>query len=289
MGDRRVDYDRVAAEYDRRYEGSRYAGAERFLREWIGTARRVLEVGCGTGHWLDALAAPGRRIFGVDRSAGMLAKARAALPAARVARAEALRLPFGDARFDAIVCVNALHHFPDKARFIEEAARVLTPGGAFCSIGLDPHRGARRWAVYEYFDGTLEADRRRYPPHEAIQRWLADAGFVDCRSAVANRVSERVPAERGLASPMMRKDGTSQLALLSDSAYRRGVRRIRDAMAGAEREGRVLELHAELELLATTGRRGAWSVRRQIRGPGTDALRAEPRGAGRSRRPGRGA
>ena len=52
---------------------------------------------------------------------------------------------------------------------------------------------------------------------------------------------------------MMRRDGTSQLALLSEAAYREGIERIRAAMAREEAEGRVLHLETDLQLFATTG------------------------------------
>lgn len=55
---RAVDYDWIADEYDRRYDENDYGGVERTLLDFVGDSRlsSVLEVGCGTGHWLAALA-----------------------------------------------------------------------------------------------------------------------------------------------------------------------------------------------------------------------------------------
>ena len=50
---RHTNYDEVAATYDRRYAEDDYSGIERALIDFLGSpARHVLQVGCGTGHWL---------------------------------------------------------------------------------------------------------------------------------------------------------------------------------------------------------------------------------------------
>jgi ubiquinone/menaquinone biosynthesis C-methylase UbiE len=257
MSTKSVDYDRIAANYDRRYRESRYDDVEKELRAWLQSVprRRVLEVGCGTGHWLQAFRAAGQLVLGLDLSPAMLERARSAAPDSPLVNGNALRLPFADASFDALFCINALHHFTDKPRLIAEAARVLVPGGEFCTVGLDPHCGPPRWMIYEYFAGTRETDAKRFPPHEKIQAWLEEAGFTGWSARVVLHLRARLPADQALASPMMRRDGTSQLALLSDAAYREGIERIRAAMVREEAEGRVLHLEADLQLFATKGRR----------------------------------
>ncbi len=253
---RHVNYDQIAARYDRRYDGARYNEAARMLRAWIAAAPpgRFLEIGCGTGHWLAELPSATRPALGLDRSAGMLARAASAAPRALLVRGEATRLPYADDCVTSLLCMNALHHFPDKPAFIAEAARVLAHGGAFCSIGLDPHRTPRSWPIYDYFEGTCETDQERYPAHQDVVRWLESAGFTDCGASAAQQIHIRNRAEDNLASPMMQKDGTSQLALLSDEAYAAGVAKIRAAAECAHAEDRTLYLETDLELMATTGR-----------------------------------
>jgi ubiquinone/menaquinone biosynthesis C-methylase UbiE len=51
----------------------------------------------------------------------------------------ASHLPFPDAVFDLIFCVNAFHHFAHPYRFVAEARRVLRADGALAIIGMDPH------------------------------------------------------------------------------------------------------------------------------------------------------
>jgi 2-polyprenyl-3-methyl-5-hydroxy-6-metoxy-1,4-benzoquinol methylase len=77
-----TNYTPIAATFDRRYALNDYSGVERTVRTFLaGTAAPVLEVGCGTGHWLAFAAAEGVSAVGLDASEAMLARARERLPA----------------------------------------------------------------------------------------------------------------------------------------------------------------------------------------------------------------
>ena len=89
---------------------------------------RLLDVGCGGGHFLQAARADGWRGVGTDLShaACLAARATAGAP---MAQAEATALPFRDGALDAVTLVNVLDHTAAARRTLEEAARVLRPGG----------------------------------------------------------------------------------------------------------------------------------------------------------------
>jgi ubiquinone/menaquinone biosynthesis C-methylase UbiE len=195
----RVDYDVIAPAFDIRYERQRYEEVERAVRRFVETVARsaVLEVGCGTGHWLVSITHLATSVAGVDRSLEMLRRARRAAVAALLVQATAEAMPFGDARFDRVFCVNALHHFPDPAAFLIECRRLLRPGGAFLTIGLDPHAGLDRWWIYDYFPGALAADRRRYLPTPRLREMLVDAGFSTPRTEIV----QHLPASARSTSP----------------------------------------------------------------------------------------
>jgi hypothetical protein len=95
--------------------------------------RDVLDVGCGPGQLVRALAALGARPIGLEVSAQQLSAARAADDGAGgrylVGRAEALPLP--DASLDIVVFMRSLHHVPVVEQFaaLSEARRVVRPGG----------------------------------------------------------------------------------------------------------------------------------------------------------------
>lgn len=240
----RVDYDAVASAFDKRYDHQRYEQVERAVRRFVEThdLPAVLEVGCGTGHWLAAIAELATVVVGVDRSLEMLRRAVATAPQALLAQATAEAIPLGRARFDRVFCVNALHHFPDPATFLAECRRLLRPDGAFLSIGLDPHTGIDSWWIYDYFPGALVADRRRYLATPRLREMLVAAGF----SAPRTEIVQHLPAEREFDVAVERghleRHSTSQLMVISDAEYEAGMRRLR--------EERPI-LRADLRLYAT--------------------------------------
>ena len=199
MSERRVtDYDTIADDYDARYGLYELRGVRETLLGFLGdhAPLAILEVGCGTGHWLaevHAKASAERHLLaGVDPSAPMLARARLAAPAARLVRARAEDLPWRDGTFDRIFCVNALHHFADRARFFEEARRLLKPGGGLLTIGKDPHVEQDSWWVYDYFTETREIDKARYAPVRTLRGEMAHAGFAWADSLEADHIEGRL-------------------------------------------------------------------------------------------------
>ena len=96
--------------------------------------RAILDIGCGTGTLARALSEDGAAVTGIDPGAEALAKARILVPVARFEAASAEALPFGDGHFDGAVMLNSLHHVPDPAKALAEAARVLRPGGRLVVI-----------------------------------------------------------------------------------------------------------------------------------------------------------
>lgn len=122
-----VNYDVIAPRYDARYAQNPLAGVSRELRTLvsISQARDVLEVGCGTGHWVIELFPLVRRIVGLDFSFGMLEQARAQNDALLLTNGDANLLPFPSASFDLVLSLNALQHYTDPRAFISEARRLL--------------------------------------------------------------------------------------------------------------------------------------------------------------------
>ena len=249
-----LDYDSIAAHYDRRYLENDYSGVENALMVFLGPdlTGRVLEVGCGTGHWLGLLDS-GIRAAGVDASGNMLTYARAQAPRAALAHGRAEHLPWANEAFERVFCINALHHFEDKIRFLAEARRVLVPGGHMMTVGLDPHTGVDRWYIYEYFEPVLAIDKRRYPAASQIRDWMHALQFTGVRTSEVQHLPVRLPARAALEQGRLDKGGKSQLAVLTDEEYQRGVDRIRRALESAEARGESLHLSADLRLYATFG------------------------------------
>lgn len=250
-----ADYDVVAPRYDRRYEDQGYRGIEQALLECLGEeeALDVLEVGCGTGHWLGVLATRVARIVGLDPSAGMLARARQTLPTVSLVRGRAEELPLATSSVDRVFCVNAFHHFGAKATFLTEAYRVLRAQGALMIVGLDPHTGRDSWWVYDYFHEVLALDKQRYPAAAEIRTTMARAGFRACETREVQRIERRVSAGAALGGDLVDRSVTSQLMILSEQEYQDGLDRIQSTLKAAAATGEDLMLNTDVRLYATLG------------------------------------
>ncbi len=247
-----LDYDRVADAYHRRYVQSPMPGVARALSDLADShgARRILEVGCGTGRWLESLQAPGRWLAGLDPSRGMLFQARARLPRVPLIQAVAEAPPLAPASFDLIFLVNVLHHLTDPARFFRAARRMLAPGGALALVGADIHAADYAWYIYDYFPGVREMDEARFPSWAQARAWMQEAGFGQISSRVVHVTDVTFVGEEVFGDAFLAKNGTSQLAMVSDDAYRAGIERIRAAI-----DAHPLALfHTHIEMVMLVGR-----------------------------------
>jgi SAM-dependent methyltransferase len=124
---------------DQGYGGYRYnprfwLGVAEDLRDayGIGADTRVLDIGCAKGFLLHDLrqAAPGVEVFGLDVSEyAILNSMEDVRP--RLVRGTAERLPFPDAAFDVVLCINTIHNLPLDGckQAIRELERVTKSGG----------------------------------------------------------------------------------------------------------------------------------------------------------------
>lgn len=114
---------------------ARWSRAARLLP---GSAERVLDLGCAFGFGTRRLA-DGRWVVGIDVSEASIRRATSGPGAARFLIAAGDRLPFMDASFDAVTCLDVLEHVADERTVLAEAHRVLRPGGTL--VVSVPHRG----------------------------------------------------------------------------------------------------------------------------------------------------
>jgi SAM-dependent methyltransferase len=113
------------------------------------TGKRMLDLACGTGRWLQKLlAAKPASGFGIDLSAPMLAVAQEkAAIAGRLVRADCLQLPFPSAAFDLAVCSFAVEHIRNLSEVAAEWSRVLKQSADLFITGLHPAAYAAGWRV----------------------------------------------------------------------------------------------------------------------------------------------
>jgi len=134
----------------REYWNHNSAYTPELVRAVPGPGSRVLDVGCGDGALLAALAPGTREIVGIeqDERSAALARARLAdVPGGRVIVGDFVASAELDgSQFDLITCVATLHHLPLRPA-LERMRDLLAPGGRLRIVGLAKSRSALDWVV----------------------------------------------------------------------------------------------------------------------------------------------
>ncbi len=157
----------------------------------VGDGLRVLDVGCGFGGTVASLNERFTNLdmTGVNIDPRQLARAAETVVPANGNRAtwvegDACALPFADAQFDVVLAVECVFHFPSRAGFFAEAARVLKPGGRLALSDFVP-TVAGLPKLRENAAATGDETRASYGavdllcPEDEYRAALAVAGFTD--------------------------------------------------------------------------------------------------------------
>ena len=233
------DFGIMAQGYDGWYETAdgkahdhqQKAAVMRVLPSPAGHAK-LLDVGCGTGHWSRFFASRGFRVTGIDASPEMVSAARAPnTPARLFGIADACSLPFGDGSFDVVAAMAAIEFISDAKAAVAEMFRCVRKGGAVI-IGtlnrlapLNRNRVANRKEPY--------SSARLFSPTElrdllalygSVDMWVTDSGVKDdesgqsgafivakaCWPECGNAVLRRKPVE-GVLKKMARSLSSTKM------------------------------------------------------------------------------
>jgi SAM-dependent methyltransferase len=192
------------------------------LREtvpWAGAD--VLDVGCGDGFHLPVFAAEAASVTGAEPYAPLVERARQRMgERATVLLAGATALPLPDASVDLVHARTAYFFGPGCEPGLEEAQRVLRPGGAIAIVDLD--------ATVAPYGDWMRADMPRYHPAR-VEEFFARAGFSMLRVPTVWRFPDRATLEAVLRIEFSRAVAARAIAetagLTLPVGYRLHVRR----------------------------------------------------------------
>ncbi len=204
----------------------------------------VLDAGCGTGNYSQAMLGYVGRIEAVDMNPGMLEVAAQKLAGARdegrisFQSAQIDELPFEDEHFDGVMINQVLHHLPDDApkgfpvhrRVFAEFARVLKPGGVLVVNTCSQEQLRHGYWHYSLIPEAADALRARYVPLDELAEILIDSGFayrgrfapVDAAIQGESYFDPRGPLTKEW------RDGDSVWSLVAEDRLNRALSRIQN-------------------------------------------------------------
>ena len=181
-------YDTQAAKYSEYPNAAQRAWVDRLLAG-VPDGGLVLDAPCGTGRYFDQVAVTGRRVVGIDQSAGMLEQARRRGIASALHRVGLQELDF-TAEFDGAMTIDAMENVPpeDWPLVLENLHRALRPGGHWYltveenhSVDLDAYLTRIRQEGHPAIKGEVidggAAGYHFYPARERVLAWFADTGW----------------------------------------------------------------------------------------------------------------
>ena len=233
-----MDYDltEIPAGYDRgRDHGPEFLGLwmaalERYLHGL--DVRRILDLGCGTGRFSEALATHFRaEVVGIDPSVKMLERAREKPHPDRVqyqlGSAEAISLP--PRSVDVIFISMSFHHFVDRASAARECRRVLRDQGVVC-VRTGTREQIQSYPYVPFFPSTPPKLVEVLPDHAELREPFEAAGF---RLSNSELIIQTIAPSWSAYADKLSAGGDSILATLSAQEFQSGLAAVRRHVAEA--------------------------------------------------------
>lgn len=151
----------------------------------LGRSKRILDVGCGTGYYLNLVRRRGFDCAGLDRSQNMLRQLKDTYPDLPVQMADARKLPFKDNSYDAVISIETLRYFSDRNPLLAEIYRVVKPGGLIF-ITAAPLFSLNFYGIFNSLCRVFKIKRavscfQSFETAGSIKARLVKAGFSDIR------------------------------------------------------------------------------------------------------------
>lgn len=223
-----LDYDIIATEYTRHRKVHPEVLRGLLSTSGVGSASKVLEVGCGTGNYIIALEALAHcSCWAVDPSAKMLSRARERSGKVSFQLGKAERLDFPQDFFDLVFSVDVIHHLDDRPAYFREAYRVLRAGGKVCTVTDSEWIIRHRQPLAIYFPETVQVELGRYPRIAQLREAMEGVGFGKITETNVEFPYELTDIQA------YRDKAFSSLYVIPEEGFRRGIERMeRDLRIG---------------------------------------------------------
>jgi len=220
---------------------------ERVYRLAQAAGKRVLDIGCGNGYVLSRYAKAGAAVQGVDITDRAVEISQHRFSSMGLTgtftRINGQVLPFDDGAFDVVASMGVLHHVPDPDPLVEEAYRLLKPGGEMIimlyyryswqyqvlmrmkRLALPSHRGRSQADAVNMVDGAENPLGRVYSRVQAralLERTGFRATFCEVHQ-ISWRQLLLVPPLAKLASALLPPAGRTSLRALGWNVYVRAT------------------------------------------------------------------
>jgi SAM-dependent methyltransferase len=160
-------------------------------------ARRILDLGAGTGDLVERLGAAGIRASGLDLCGKMLARARrSAKQTPELLQGDMERLPVASLRLDLVTSVLVTHYLKEPGRAFSEAARILRPGGSFIVADRIASPDPRLREIQQRIESLRNPAVQRLLTSQELVETLGLAGF---RVELVEFVEDTLPLDVWLA------------------------------------------------------------------------------------------
>jgi ubiquinone/menaquinone biosynthesis C-methylase UbiE len=217
----KIEYNEIAEEYAR-YRSSDAGAVERLIAgSAISKTSRVLEIGCGTGNYINEIQKRiGCQCTGIDSSLEMIAQASQRNSRINYFVGPAEYLSLEDSSFDFAFSIDVIHHVVNRAAYFREAFRMLNDNGLLATLTDLEDTIRRRKPLTHYFPEIIEHELKRYPTPDQLKHYSGQAGFKVICEEIVETPFELTDVEK------YRKKAFSCLRLISEEAFAAGIERM---------------------------------------------------------------
>lgn len=251
----KTDYSVVAENYDRNRDRVEFE-YEPIIAELLQSRPRirVLDLGCGTANYIhcqNTHYGNDKRIewTGLDPSPDMLSIAKRKESDVTYIHAKAEEMEFEAGHFDFVVCNFVYHHIEKKGEAFDRVRSTLKEGGVFKIKNIAPEF-MRAWWVFYYCPEAYYEDLHRFWGKDLLVYELEKRGF---KTTVKMECREKSIPTAKILEDYIRRD-TSELAMVDDAVYEKGLEKLRKEMAEGRTEYRnafaLIQIEARRDDLA---------------------------------------